>query len=124
MIYDIVRCFDKFDNKAYFIVRKLWELGKFLKKDCFSYEKEYRFLITFIHDPDNKKTPRNDEFRVAKGVLVPYQRAFFKPEALKEINCSPTLESERALSGIRNLLYSYGYAETITIGLSKIPVRF
>ena len=127
LIYETVKQFDSVNAKykPYLIVRKLWELGRFLKKPCFEHENEYRFLFSFIHDSKGNLSPAKDEYRTKKGLLIPYQKAAFKKDSITGITCSPSLEARRAKMGVECLFRSYQYEDILdNIVMSDIPVRY
>ena len=127
IIADIIRQIDIDDEKirSYYIVRKLWEVGRFIKKECFSFEREYRYLFSFIHDQDGVLTPKRDKYRTKKGIMIPYQEAKFKRKALTGVTCSPSLEGERAINGVKRLLLNYDYSvDDNSIIQSNVPIRY
>lgn len=127
LIYEVIRQFDNVNPniKPYLIARKLWEIGRFIKKECFAHENEYRFLFSFIHDHTGKRTPASDEYHIMKGLLIPYQKAVFDKNAITGITCSPSLESEKAKLGVECLLRFSQYEGICNnIMMSEIPIRY
>ncbi len=110
------------------LTAKLLFIGSFFKDECFSYEKEYRLLITPTINPVNQEyfiLHKKPQTVTKNGLIIPIIDLEFKKEALQSIKISPTLDYNEAESSLRNALNTYSYPyEEIEITPSGIPVRY
>lgn len=100
----------------------------FVKRECFSPEKELRITITV--PPEKLPLLKQREvykYRISNGVLVPYLELNFSPNAIQGLTISPTTQSDLAEQSIKDFLKycdcSFDNPETF-IKKSKVPVRF
>ncbi len=101
----------------------------FIKRDCFSSEKELRIIITVPSDKfSSLKEHGIYKYRISNGLLIPYLELKFDPKSIKGITISPTTQSDLAGKSVQDFLRycdfptDKGMAEFIK--KSKIPVRF
>lgn len=119
------------------LVKSLWFMGQFFKRECFKVESEYR--IIFYHEDviviketselkgkGINKPDLNVHYFTRNGVAVPYIDIAFSPNTLKSVTLSPTLDSQIAKAGAYSILREKNYP-SVSMGdikTSKIPVRF
>lgn len=88
----------------------------FFKRDCFSCEKEYRFVFWCGR---NKKI----NFRSKNRIVIPYiEKHIGNIDYITGITIGPTNQVDIALKGIRELLHYY--QRDVSISKSQIPLRF
>lgn len=100
----------------------------FVKRDCFSSEKEFRIVLTV----PNSKLPLLKEagiykYRISNGLLIPYLDLKFPENAVKGITISPTTQSDLAERSVQDFLtYCEFSVPDISTFLRKsnVPVRF
>ena len=91
------------------------EVGSLFKDSCYAHEKEVRIIL---HAGTRNK---NTAIRSSNGHLIPYIPVPFVKTLVKSIMSSPTLNAERACSGIRATTAHYGYK--VEILHSTLPLR-
>jgi hypothetical protein len=89
-----------------------WSLIKQEGNYC---EKEFRFVI----QPSGKITP---EYRLAKGLIVPYIKVPFDKAAVKSITIGPQIHDAAAVAGLERFLNSKGYTG-VEVKTSALNVR-
>jgi len=98
----------------------------FFKDEVFSNEKEYRFILKLpLEYTPNAHDPILIGFDVKNGIFTPYcELSISKEKTIDSIILSPMLESELAKQGLNRYLKLKGYNNKITIGQSKVPIRY
>lgn len=77
----------------------------FIKRDCFTQEKEFRIAITVPDELLPKMAGENVyEFRISNGVLIPYIQLNFSEEVVKSITISPTVQSDLVEQSIQDFI--------------------
>jgi hypothetical protein len=97
----------------------------FFKDEAFSNEKEYRFVLKLpLEFTPNESDPISIGFDVKNGVFTPFcVLSIRKENTIDSIMLSPMLESELAEQGLKRYLKLQGFS-SITIGQSKVPIRY
>ena len=92
----------------------------FFKKQCFSVEKEYRYIFTDFISKDNKEEIL---FRNKNGTIIPYiKKKFDNLSFVDEIIIGPVGNMDISLNGIKNLLqYNQCLKE---VSKSSVPLRY
>ena len=100
----------------------------FVKRDCFSSEKEFRIVLTV---PSNKLSKLKKagiyKYRIGNGLLIPYLDLKFPENAVKGITISPTTQSDLAEKSIQDFLAYCDFAApdiSSFLHKSNVPVRF
>lgn len=100
----------------------------FIKQNCFSQEKEFRFLISVPKENlEGMKKQGIYKFRVSNGILVPYLELSFPSEVVKSVMISPTVKSDLVELSMQEFLQYSGYEIpdfAHFIKHSKVPIRF
>lgn len=100
----------------------------FMKRPCFSNEKEFRIVVDLTQESINKlKENGKYGFRQSNGVLLPYVDLEFDISCITGITMSPTIKSDLAERSIREYCKYCGIDEdnlSEKIAKSNIPVRY
>lgn len=96
----------------------------FFKQSEFNLEKEYRVVLSSIHEESEYvKTPETLFFRPAKEIIIPYIKAHCNVlDSLKSITVGPKNNIDIATAGIS--IYCRSKGITIPIHKSRIPLRY
>lgn len=100
----------------------------FVKRDCFSSEKEFRIVLTVPNSklPELKKAGIY-KYRIGNGLLIPYLDLKFPENAVKGITISPTTQSDLAEKSVQDFLAYCDFAVphiSTFLHKSNVPVRF
>ena len=100
----------------------------FMKRPCFSNEKEFRIVVDLTNEAIRKlKKNKKYGFRQSNGVLLPYIELEFDISCITGITMSPTIKSDLAEKSIRKYCKYCGIDEENLdekIEMSSIPVRY
>ena len=104
----------------------------FMKRPCFSIEKEFRIVIQAPEAVlNNLKRTENGackyKYRISNGLLIPYLELDIDTKPLTGLTASPTIKSDLAERSIRDYCQYCGIdTDNLPQGIvqSKIPVRF
>lgn len=112
-----------------YLVDKLMIFGIFFKNECFKVENEYRVVLDLYFDKSNgdfMAIKSKQKFYEKNGLLIPYVDIKFKPEALRNICISPTLDLNTNENSIyRATLKSFPHiSRSKAVKQSRIPVRY
>lgn len=98
----------------------------FFKDEAFSNEREYRFILKLpLEYTPNTGDPIKIGFEVKNGVFTPHcDLSINKDKTIDSIMLSPMFERELANQGLKRYLTLNGYNSKITIGQSRVPIRY
>lgn len=88
-------------------------LMDFIKNGCYAYEKEVRFIRSFMGSPD---------FRLSGNILVPFVDNVYPKEAIKRIIVGPCNDYERSVGALVRWLKKAGMSH-VKVSYSTIPFR-
>ena len=107
--------------------------GVFYKHPKFAGEQEYRFVIEFDNEQNDKElmfrewidNSKNitEDFCVKNGIIAPFLNVPFSKNAIARVYLSPMTEFEIAKQSIREIIYKNNY-QVFSIWESKIPIRY
>lgn len=102
----------------------LLEYNMFFKLECFSGEREYRFIFMSSHDNKAfKKDVEQQFFRVKNEVLIPYiRKEIVSLESLKSVIIGPKNKSDIAEKGLRSFFRNMKLK--VDVQSSKMPIRY
>ena len=122
-------------NTLHLLISKIFILGQYFKRECFSVENEFRIILeaaidstgrffAYRHLSDDKQPHIN--FFSRSGIIIPYIDLSFSPDALKCIRLSPTLDKACATSAfaLSRKNFSAQINSMDKIINSEIPVRY
>lgn len=118
------RCVEELITLTKRILANILVIGYLSKKECFSDEREFRFV--FLLDNFSKDLIK---FRTSKGVVIPYIEIPIVKNGtellpVKEITIGPKINIDIASEGIKCFMKKEGYLEDDIIKLSNIPLRY
>lgn len=136
IVSEIVRAFFDYCEKneikdlnfiCFYLVDKIQYLGTFLKKPCFSVEKEFRLAYDLYLEENNTYAVIRDkqQFYEKNGIFIPYVDLKFDEKDLIGVGVSPTLDYKSARESILRIMGTkYSNIKNNTIYESEIPVRY